>query len=458
MKKSVQQFDVLVIGAGSGLQISAEAAERGLKVAVVEEGPFGGTCLNRGCIPSKMLIHSADVVDTITRAGEFGIKAKLTGIDWKKIQKRVWSTIDPDAKAIEKSNQAMKNITVFKERAEFVAHKVVKVGSAHITAHKIFICAGSRPFVPPIPGLDKVKHHTSDDIMRIKSLPKSMIIIGGGYIGCELGHFFGSMGTKVTIIQRSNSLLGIVDKDIASAFTKRFSKKHQVILNADVTAAMKKGKKVAVEVTKGKRKQTVSADTVLVATGRKPNTDILKVAAAGITTTERGFVKVNEFMETNIPGIWAIGDIAGIFMLKHSANLEATYAAHNAFNPKQKTAVDYHAMPYAVFTSPQIGSVGKTEQQLQKENRRYAVGTYQYIHTGMGKAIEDTDGFVKVLVDPTNKSILGCHILGTNASAIIHEVIVAMKAQLGVDGILNAVHIHPALPEVVQRAFANIEF
>jgi len=457
MKKSVKQFDVIVIGAGSGLLISSDAAERGLRVAVIDEGPFGGTCLNRGCIPSKMLIHSADVINTVESAKEFGISAKVTKINWSQIQKRVWSTIDPDAKRIEKRNQELKNITVYKERAVFEGHKVLRVGDELLTAHKIFICAGSRPNIPQIPGLDDVEHHTSNDIMRLKRQPKSMIIIGGGYIGAELGHFFSSLGTKVTIVQRGDRLVPVTDEEISALFTKLTKKKFDVLLNAQ-TVLSRKGKKIQAEVTQGRKKTKITADVLLLATGRKPNSDVLNVEATGVKVNERGFVKVNEFMETNVPGIWAIGDICGIYMLKHSANLEAQYAAHNALNPKRKTPVDYTAMPYAVFASPQIGAVGATEQQLKKEHRRYAVGKYEYIHTGMGKAIEDKNGFVKVLVDPTNKKILGCHILGTGASTLIHEVIVAMKAGLTYDQLLNTVHIHPAMPEVVQRAFGSIEF
>ncbi len=451
-----KRFDAIVIGAGSGLIISSELASKGQKVAIIDKGPFGGTCLNRGCIPSKMLIHSADVMDEINKAHVFGIKAKVEGIDWKNIINRVNKSVDTEAKEIEQGNKQAKNITVFKGTAKFVGKKKLKIGKEIITSDKIFVCAGSRPFIPPIPGLDKVKYITSDEALRLPKQPESIIIIGGGYIGAELAHFFGSLGTKVTIIQRSGWMLTNEDAEIAQAYTKIFEKKHKVLLNTNVVRVFKEGKKTCVECeTKGK-KTIVTGEELLVATGRIPNSDILDVAKTGISTHKPGFITTNGYMETSVPGIWAIGDIAGVFMLKHSANLEAEYAVYNTLNPKAKQKVPYDVIPHAVFTSPQVAGVGMTEEQLKEKKLHYAKGYCKFIDTGYGKAIEDNSGFVKVLADPKTKQILGCHIIGTDASTLIHEVIIAMTAKTGVNGIINAVHVHPALPEVVQRAFANI--
>ena len=241
------------------------------------------------------------------------------------------------------------------------------------------------------------------------------------------------------------------DTEIAQRFTEVYKRKYNVLLNATTKKVYKKGKNVAVDVEIGGKQQTIIGDTLLVATGRTPNTDILNAKATGVEVNERGYVKVNEYLETSVPGIWAIGDIAGIYMFKHSANLEAEYAISNAFG--KKTPVDYNAMPHAAFSSPQVAGVGKTEDELRQEKTPYIKATYDYKHTGYGRAIEDNDGFVKALVHPKTTEILGCHIIGTDASILIHEVIVAMKARLGAMGITNAVHIHPALSEVVQRAF-----
>lgn len=452
-----KRYDAIIIGAGSGLIISSEAAQRGLKVAIVEKGPFGGTCLNRGCIPSKMLIHSADVVDKIKKAETLGIKAKVEKIDWKKIQRRVWRTVDEDAEQIEKANRALRNVKIYKKTAEFAGRKLLKVGNEYLTAKKIFICAGTRPVIPPIEELKKVPYITSDEALRLKKQPKKMIILGGGYIGAEMGHFFSSMGTDVAIIDRGKMLVKTEDKEIAKAFTKIAEKKYDVLLNTSVVRVGKKGKNIEMTVRHGGKTKKLTADTLLIATGRRPNTDILKVEKTGVRANKYGFINVNKYMETNVPGIWAIGDIAGIYLFKHSANLEATYCAFNAFNPMKKTKVDYDAMPHAIFTSPQIAGVGMTEEELKEKNIKYLVGKYRYYDTGMGKTIEDKEGFVKVLAEPKTGKILGCHIIGTDASALIHEVVVAMKAGLGVRGITEAVHVHPALPEVVQRAFNSVD-
>ena len=452
----MKKFDIIVIGAGSGLIVSSAAADKGLKVAVIEKGPMGGTCLNRGCIPSKMLIHSADVAETIHRAKIFGITPKGYAINFKKIAERVSKTVDKDAREIENGIKADKNTALYKAEGRFIGHKTLKVGKETIKADKIVIAAGTRPFIPPIEGLKDKDYITSDEALRLKKLPKSMTIIGGGYIAAELAHFFGALGAKITIIQRNRLLIPNEDKEIAEKFTDIFKKKYNVLTEHNAVKVSKKGRNFIVIAEKnGKRKKIIS-EQLLIAAGRIPNTDILDVKKTGVKVNEDGFVRVNKFMETNIKGIWALGDIAGIYLFKHSANLEAQYVYNNVFYKKKK--MDYYAMPHAIFTSPQIAGVGFTEQGLKKRNMPYAVGKYPYIKTGMGAALEDKDGFVKILADKKTRKILGCHIIGTEASTLIHEVVVAMKSGKGtIDNIRNSVHVHPALSEVVQRAVNRIK-
>src|SRR3989344_4958697 len=387
MKK--REFDAIVIGAGSGLKISSRLAEVGLKVAVVDEGGFGGTCLNRGCIPSKMLIHTADVLDVIKRAQIFGIKAKAIGIDWRGIQKRVWKVIDGDARELEQANRKTKGITVYKKRASFIGIKELKVGNELIMADKIFICAGTRPVVPPFTGLENVHYETSDSVMRLKKQPRSMIILGGGYIAVELGHFFASLGTNVTMINRSGLLLRNEDEEISAKFTELAKDQFDLRLDTNVLEVYKKGNKVYVDAEKNKKRSKAAADALLVATGRKPNSDILDVGKTNVKITNDGYVAVNEFMETNVDGIWAIGDIAGKFLFKHSANMEAEVCARNALNPGSKREANYTAMPHAVFASPQVAGVGMTEHELKQKKITYSAGKHLYEHTGMGRAIEE---------------------------------------------------------------------
>lgn len=450
----MQNFDLIVIGAGSGLNVSSAAAEMGMKVAVVEKGPMGGTCLNRGCIPSKIIIHSADVAETIRKSKLFGINSKISSIDFKKITSRASNIVDKDAREIEEGIKEDKNTTLFKTEARFISERTLKVGKETIKGEKIIIAAGTRPSIPPVEGLKDVDFITSDEALRLKKQPKTMTILGGGYIAAELAHFYGALGTKINIIQRNRLLIPNEDEEISSEFTRIFSRKYNVLTNFDAKSVMKKNGKFVV-IVEGKKK--LVSDQLLVATGRVSNTDILDVKKTNVETDEKGFIKTNDYLETTAKNIWALGDIVGKFLFKHSANLEAQYVYSNAILNK-KIKVDYNAMPHAIFSSPQIAGVGLREQDLKEKKMDYAVGRYSYINSGMGLALQDNEGFVKIFADKKTFKILGCHILGTDASTLIHEVIVAMKARLTVNDIDKAVHIHPALSEVVQRAVRNIEW
>ena len=454
----MEDFDVIVIGAGSGLNVSSATSAKGLKTAIVESGPMGGTCLNRGCIPSKIIIHSADVAEIINNAKSFGINSRGFSVDFKKVTERASKFVDKDAMDIESGIKSDKNMVLFKTEGKFIGYKTLKVGDKAIKGNKIIIAAGTRPSIPKIEGLDKVDFMTSDEALRLTKQPKSLTIIGGGYIAAELAHFYGALGTKINIIQRRDVLIPNEDGEIAEEFTKVFSKKYNVFLNSDAIKFSKKGNKIVTTIKNNINKnklKNIASEKLLVAIGRVPNTDALDVAKTGVKTDKNGFIKVNGYMETTAKDIWALGDICGIYLFKHSANLEAQYAYNNAFG-RQKKKIDYTAMPHAIFSSPQIAGVGYTEEQLKEKKINYAVGKKNYIETGMGTALNDKDGFVKLLVDRKTRKILGCHIMGTDASTLIHEVIVAMKAKQKVDILEDTVHIHPALSEVVQRAVWGI--
>lgn len=444
-------FDLLVVGAGSGLNL----IPGNMKVALVEKGPMGGTCLNRGCIPSKVLIHSADVAETIQRAKLFGINAKINSIDFVKITERASVLVDNDAKSIEKNIKESKSITLFKGEGKFIGDKTIKVGNDIIKAKKVIIAAGCRPTIPPIKGLDKVNYITSKEALRLRKQPKVLTIIGGGYIAVELAHFYGALGTKINLIQRSDMLLSREDDEIAEKFTEIFKKKYNILTGTEIQEVYQKGTTFTVVVKTKKGKQIVTSDHLLVATGLTPNTDVLDVKKTGVKTNKYGYIDVNDYLETSAKNIWALGDIIGTFLLKHSANYEAQIVYQNAL-AGQKVKRDYLAMPHAIFSSPQIAGVGYTEQELKEKKMKYAHGEYAYENTGMGEAIQDRNGFVKILVDPKTHKILGCHILGTEAATLIHEVLVAMKNNLTVFDLIRTVHIHPALSEVVQRAAANM--
>ena len=452
----VKTFDVIVIGGGSGLDIAVEAAERGLKTAIIEQGPLGGTCLNRGCIPSKMIIHAAEVMQTIAQSSQFGIDVTAKKVNFSRVTGRASTLVDADARSIEHALRSEKNPTLFRGNATFVGQKILNINGEKITAKKIVIAAGARPTIPPIPRLDTVPYLTSTEALRLKTFPKSMIIIGGGYIAAELGNFYATLGCKVTIIQRGPLLIPREDKDVAELFMKLWKEKGNVLVNTNVVNVQKQKRNILVTVQQGNVKKTLHAEKLLIATGVTPNTDSLNIAKTGVKTTKNGFIQVNKFMETSVPGIWALGDIAGVYLFKHSANLEAQYVLHNILGTKR--AVPYYPMPHAIFTSPQIAGVGMTEQEAQEQNKEYVMGRYDYKDTGMGAALEEKNGFVKLIVERKTKEILGCHIIGPEASTLIHEVVVAMKAdrRKALDILRTAVLVHPALSEVVQRAALSV--
>ena len=452
----MQEFDLIVIGTGSGLDVSADAAARGKSTAIVENGPFGGTCLNRGCIPSKMLIHSADVMETIKTAHLFGIDAHVDGIDWNMIMRRASEDVDHESHEIELGNRSIENIEVFKGEGRFIDTKVLEINGTQIRADNIVIAAGTRPYVPEILGLNEVPFITSDEALRLPKQPARMAVIGGGYISAEMAHFYGSLGTDVTIIARGDLLLRTEDEDISRRFTEVYSHRFNVVLRAFVRSARMEGEEIVLNVDTEGSMQEVRCDAVLVATGRLPNTGTLNVEATGVEVDERGFIKTDATLETSTPGIWALGDIVGRYLLKHSANLEAAYVTYNITHPDHQAEVDYHAIPHAVFAGPQVGGVGATERELQESGARYVSATNNYDDTAYGSSIEDRDGFVKVMADLESGEILGCHIIGTDAATLIQEVANPMRTRQPADAITQAIYVHPALPEVVQRAFGEL--
>ena len=320
------------------------------------------------------------------------------------------------------------------------------------------IAAGTRPSVPDIPGLLDVPYITSDQALRLPEQPRRLAIVGGGFVAAEMAHFFGALGTDVTLIHRRQLLLREEDDDVSRRFTEVYQRKFNMLLDAQVSRAVSRGNEIALEVAINGSTAEVVADALLIATGRIPNTDLLNVAATGVETDTRGFIKTDEYLETGVAGIWALGDIVGKYLLKHSANLEASYATNNIFNPDGKVAVDYWAMPHAIFASPQVAGVGLTEQGAERMGVDYVTATYDYKNTAYGSSIEDRDGFVKVLADLETGAIVGGHIIGTDASILIQEIVNPMRMGLNTDAITQSIYVHPALPEVVQRAFGELLF
>lgn len=450
-----KHYDLIVIGGGSGMRVMSVAAnEWGWKVALVEEGPLGGTCLNRGCIPSKIIIHAADVAEEIKNAEKLGISARIEKVDFQKVVARASSFVDAEAAEMAQALHENENVDFYNTRGAFIDDKTLQVGAETISADRILIAAGTRPSVPPIEGLEEAGYLTSTEALRLATQPKSMIVMGGGYIATELGHFFGALGTKVTIVEMGDVLVNREDREVADTFTKLFSEKHTVLLGHKVVKVADAGavKKVTIEDKEGNRKE-IEAEALLVTVGRRPNTDLLAIENTGVKVNEKGYIETNEYMETNVSGVWALGDIVGKAPFKHGANYEARIVAANIREGEKRASADYSLMPHAIFSSPQIAGVGLTEEEAKEKGVRYEVRRREYKKTGFGKALGEEHGFIKYLIDLDADRILGCHIIGPHASILIHEVVVAMSAAGGkASAIRDAIYIHPALSELVQWA------
>ena len=465
----MEKVDFLVIGSGSGLDVANAAVNQGLSVAIVEKGPLGGTCLNRGCIPSKMLLYHAEMLETIERADEFHIDATVEDVDFSAIVSEVNEEVEGDSHSIREGLRSSPNHDLYEGAGRFVDdHTVEIVGGdddgTQITADTILIAAGTRPSIPPIDGIDDVDYLTSTEALQLETPPEHLVIVGGGYIAAELGHFFETFGSEVTIIGRRPNLLPEADPEVAEAFTERYADRMSVHTGHAATAVSSNDGEIIVEakpyeygddggIVDDDDTVSVTGDELLVAAGRRPNTDTLNLESTSIETDERGYVETDEYLRTTADGVWALGDIVGEYLLKHSANHEAQAVVRNRFGDDLQP-VDYSAMPFAVFASPEVAGVGATEDELQAAGREYATRTYQYDQTARGSAMK-AEGFLKAIISLEGE-ILGCHIIGPEASNLIEEVVVAMKSGSGtVRDIRESVHIHPALSEVVQRGFSG---
>jgi dihydrolipoamide dehydrogenase len=448
-------YEMLVIGGGTGNNVAAAAADAGMETALVEPGPLGGTCLNRGCNPSKMLIQAATAANHVREADRFFVDATLEDIDYTAVVDDMEDTLSPLAEGMEESYREKANLDILKSKAEFVDERTVEVDGETVTAERVVVAAGSRPLVPPIDGLDEVDYMTSSDALYRRERPDSLVILGGGYIAVEMGYFFESMGTDVRIVEMMDTLVPREDPDIAAAFTDVASRRHDVYTGYRATAVESTGDGVTVHAeAEDGESVAVGGDDLLVALGRRPNSDTLNVDAAGIETDDNGFLVTDDHLQTSAENVWAQGDIADNGMFKHSGDYETGVTIDNAVHGGDSVA-DFSAMPHAIFTEPQMAGVGETEAELEEAGREYVVGRADLPGTPMGRAKKLDEGFAKVLAAPDGE-ILGVHILGYEASTMIHEAVVAMRAGSGhVSDITDTIHAHPALNKVVQYAFED---
>jgi mycothione reductase len=455
----VAHFDLAIIGTGSGNALVTSDFD-GKRVAVIEAGTFGGTCLNVGCIPTKMYVYAAEVANTVTHAATYGIDATLDGVRWPDIRDRVFGRIDPIAAGGQDYRVNGPNTTAFLGHATFTGPRSLRIDNgidsgAEITADQIVIAAGARPTIPDTVIESGVPFHTSDTVMRLDELPKRLVILGSGFIAAEFAHVFSALGSQVTVVARSEALLRKLDGEISASFTALARRQWDVRLNAELLKVSGDESEVCLDFADGSQ---ATGDVLLVATGRVPSTANLGLGVAGIATHGDGGVTVDAHGRTNVEGVWALGDVSSAHQLKHVANHEARVVAHNLTHPGDLRSFDHRYVPSAVFTSPQIASVGLTQEQVTAQGRTYVTTTQAYGDTAYGWAMEDTTGVCKVIADPATGELLGAHLMGYQASILIQPLIQGMSLGQSVTEMAHGQYwIHPALCEVVENALLGLE-
>jgi mycothione reductase len=461
----MKQYDLIVIGSGAGMNVASAAYDQGLKVAVVEHGPMGGTCLNRGCIPTKILTYVADVLIEAAHLELLGVKIRIEDIDYPWIMQRMRDEVDNSSKEQGQSVDEAEGIDWYKGTGVFVDDHIMEINGEKIKAPNIVIASGSRPDIPNIKGLDQVEYLLEDDALHLMEKPKSIIIIGGGYIAAEFGHFFSAVGVDVTIIGRNPLLVKNEDDDISEVLRSELSKRMNIVTNHEV-----------VEVNQTSENKTVLAqnrdtgeikefqgEVLLVAAGRRSNADLFKPEKAGVKTDQHGWIIVDDYFRTNKKGIWAFGDAIGRYQFRHVANDESQILWFNlskTIKNRKDTeflTMDYHAVPRAIFSYPPIATVGMTLREAKKSGHKLYVGQADYSVAAKGFAMGNPASLIRVIADADSKRILGASIVGPHAPILIQEIVNLMYTQDGtIYPMFQAMHIHPSLSEVVQRAFGAL--
>ncbi|APX34354.1 mycothione reductase [Brachybacterium sp. P6-10-X1] len=467
-------FDIALIGSGSANSFPGpEFADRSIVQIDRGVGPrhvFGGTCLNLGCIPTKMFVHTANLAATPSEAGPFGLTEQLRHVDWPAIRDRIFGRIDPitaGGEEYRRDHGDNANLTLLRGTATFTGAKTLRVREQDgteraVSADTIVLGAGSRPTLPLIDGLAEAAPHTSDTIMRIDRLPSSLAILGSGVIAVEMAHVFASFGVEVTLIARSQQVLRGADADISARLTEILGDRLHLETRLSTTSVRRTADGVELRGMREGQEVVLGAEELMVATGRRPNSDLLDVSAAGIDTTEDGRVAVDAYQRVLaggevLDGLWALGDLSSDHQLKHVANHEQRIVRHNILHPERLRRSDTMPIPSGVFTHPQVAWVGMDEETARRSGRDIAVAVQEYASIAYGWAMEDTTGFVKLIADAETTEILGAHLIGPEATTLVQLMIQAMSTgQTARDIATTQYWIHPAMPELIENALLQL--
>jgi pyruvate/2-oxoglutarate dehydrogenase complex dihydrolipoamide dehydrogenase (E3) component len=442
------KFDAVVIGSGQGGNpLCQRLADQGWNVALVERAHLGGTCINTGCTPTKTMVASAQVAHYARNATRWGVHASDVRVDLPAIVERKNKVVASFRARQERRVAERKTLRLYRGHARFLSAHQLQVGDEVIEGERVFIDTGTRPEIPRLPGLDSVPYLTNATLMELRGLPEHLLILGGGYIGLEFGQMFRRFGSEVTIVHRGDRLLSREDPDLADALLKVLEAEGvKFLLNAQTTAAKTPAGKILLEVESSKGSINLAGSHLLVATGRRPNTDDLDLDKAGVEIDARGYVKVNSRLETNVPGIWALGDVKGGPAFTHISYNDYQIIYGNLIEGKNLTTEDRY-IPYAVFTDPQFGRVGITEQEARASGLKLKIGTYPMANVARAIERDETAGFMKIIVDAETDRILGAAILGTEGGELIQILGALILANAPYTVLKGAVFIHPTLAE-----------
>ncbi|MDB5825756.1 MAG: Pyruvate/2-oxoglutarate dehydrogenase complex dihydrolipoamide dehydrogenase component [Herminiimonas sp.] len=454
------QYDVVVIGAGqAGIPLSKHLAATGKRVAIAEQEHLGGSCINFGCTPSKAAIASARVAHMARRAAEYGVTVGSVSVDFDKVMARAQGMADASRTSLERIFSADSNPALLRGHAMLTGRDgpnfLVSVGAARIIASQVVLDTGTRTQMPDVEGLDTIDALTSENWVARRSLPKQVLMIGGGYIGLEMGQFYRRMGSEVVIVQGASQIAPHEDSDIAEELQRRLEQEGiRFKMNSLVRRVRPSHQGLLVSTESAGTGEEIECTDVFVAAGRQPNTSGLGLETLGVRTSTHGLVEINDKLETNVPGIWAAGDIRGGAMFTHTSWDDFRILASQMVGDGRRTTE--RVIPYAIFTDPEVGRVGMTEQEARKTGREIRVGRFNFEDNGKAKEIGEAEGFIKVVVEASSGRLMGAAVLGPQASELVHLYVTLMNAQAPYTVMEDAIHIHPTLAEALQSAVAVI--
>jgi pyruvate/2-oxoglutarate dehydrogenase complex dihydrolipoamide dehydrogenase (E3) component len=453
-----ERFDAIVIGAGqAGPALAARLDKENLKTAFVERKLLGGTCVNNGCIPTKTLVASARAIHMARRGAEYGFASSGVRVDMPAVKRRKDGVVKQSSDGLAKWIAGMKNVTLLSGHARFTAPRTISVNGRTLVAERVFINVGGRATVPDMPGLKDVPYLTNTTMMEVDFLPEHLVIVGGSYIGLEFAQMYRRFGAQVTVVEMAPKLLGREDDDVAQEIRAILERDGIAIrTDAKCITLQKKGERIAVGLSCKDGPPAAEGTHVLLAVGRKPNTDDLGLKEAGIEADERGYIKVDEELRTSAEGVWALGDVNGRGAFTHTSYNDYEIVAANLFDGDHRRVSD-RIPAYALFIDPPLGRAGMNEVEARKSGKRVLAGKMPMTRVGRAREAGETQGFMKVLVDADSKELLGASLLGLNADEIVHSLLDVMYAKKPYTTIQRAVHIHPTVTELIPTLLGNLK-